>query len=69
MTGERNYAKVEGDETRCKGKGNVFRAIALRRVSATAHLRSRFWRFEFVSIPGQLFPTTRDNTANKICYM
>ena len=37
MTGERNCANVEGDETRCKGKGNVFRAIVLRRVGTTAH--------------------------------
>ena len=65
MTGERNGTKVEGDETRCKGKGNVFRAIVLRRVSATAHFRLCFWRFEFVSIPGQLFPTACDNTGNK----
>ena len=37
MIKERSYAKVEGDEIRCKGKGNVFRAIMLWRVSATAH--------------------------------
>ena len=62
---EISYTMVEGDEMRCKGKGNVFCAIALRRVSAKAHFQLHFWQFEFVSIPRQLFPTVHDNAANK----
>ena len=65
----RSYNKVEGDETRCKGEGEVFSAIVLRRVSATTHFRLRFWQLKFAPIPGQWFPTVHDNTANTICYM
>ena len=65
MVKERSYTKAEGDETRCKGKGNVFHATVLRKVSAKAHFQLHFWQFKIVSIPGQVFPTVHDNAANK----
>ena len=54
MTEERVQMKIKGDRVGCKGKGNIFCAIVLRRVIAQDQFQYQFKQFKGVTLSGEL---------------
>ena len=58
--------KIKGDRVGCKGKGNIFCAIVLRRVIAQDQFQYQFKQFKGVTMSGKILQQVCDNADTKV---